>query len=84
MLFENINNSKENKPIHKHIKLKNRDIINLNQIQTAYKSQTNEHLNLNDLIGMSINLLIKETKSQIANKSELEAINFLKELKENL
>lgn len=84
MIFENINTANENKPIHKHIKLKPNHIINLNQIQTAYKSQTNQHLNLNDLIGMSINLLIKETKSQIANKSELEAINFLKELKEDL
>ncbi|MBQ3414953.1 MAG: hypothetical protein IJH39_06330 [Clostridia bacterium] len=86
MIFENINqtNQPDNKKIQKHISLNPEAVINLNAIQTAYKVETNEHINLNDLIAISINVLVKLIKNEIANNSELEAIKYLTKLKKEL
>ena len=86
MIFDSINNTTQpdNRKIQKHIALNPNAIINLNAIQTAYKVETQEHITLNELIGVSINELVKSIKNKIANGNELEAINYLKSLKNEL
>lgn len=82
MLFQEINNTNQpdNKKIQKHIKLDPNLIINLNNIQVAYKVETSQHINLNDLITIGLNLLIKNLKQEIAKGNELKAIEYLNEL----
>lgn len=86
MLFENINTTSQpdKKKIEKHIKLDPYLITNLNNIQIAYKVETSQHINLNDLISISINLLIKELKKEISKGNELKAIEYLTELNQEL
>lgn len=86
MLFENINTTSQpyKKKIEKHIKLDPYFITNLNNIQIAYKVETNQHINLNDLISISINLLIKEIKKEIAKGNETNAIQYLNQLHQEL
>ena len=82
MLFQEINNTNtENKKIQKHIKLDPNLIINLNNVQIAYKLETSQHINLNDLITIGLNLLIKNLKQEIAKGNEKQAIEYLNELK---
>ena len=86
MLFENINTTSQpdKKKIEKHIKLDPYLITNLNNIQIAYKVETCQHINLNDLISISINLLIKDLKKEISKGNELKAIEYLTELNQEL
>jgi len=86
MLFENINTTSQpdKKKIEKHIKLDPYLITNLNNIQIAYKVETSQHINLNDLISISINLLIKDLKKEISKGNELKAIEYLTELNQEL
>ena len=86
MIFENINNTnqKDSKKIKKHISLNPNAIINLNAIQTAYRVETQENITLNELIGISINVLTTLIKQEIGKTSEKEAINYLIKLKEDL
>lgn len=83
MLFQEINttNQPDKKKIEKHIKLNPNLIINLNNIQVAYKVETSQHINLNDLITLGLNLLIKDLKQEIANGNEKQAIEYLNQLK---
>ena len=85
MIFETLNNinQNENKHLDKHIKLNPSNAIKLNEVQIAFKTQTNKHINLNQLINMSVNVFIKNIKKEIVNNNELQAIEYIKnELKE--
>lgn len=83
MIFENITNGNkpDNKKISKHIKFNPDELINLNAVQLAYKTQTNKHINLNELISISVNLFINEIKKEITRNNEIKAIEYIETLK---
>lgn len=86
MIFENITNGNqpETKKISKHIKFNPNELINLNAIQLAYKTETNQHITLNDLVSISINLFINEIKKEIVRNNEIKAIEYIKTLKKEI
>lgn len=83
MLFEDIItiNQPDNKKIEKHIKLNPALLVALNNIQIAYKIETKQHINLNELVSIGLNLLIKELKKEIARTDNYKTIVYLQELK---
>lgn len=86
MLFENIINDTEtnNKSIDKHIKLNPSNNINLNAVQIAYKVETNEILNLNELINICILEFTKKINNISSSGNESEAIQYINQLRNEL
>jgi len=85
MFQETLNKEYEDKhKIHKHIKLDAINNMNLNEIQIAYKLNKQEHINLEELINISILFFVRELNTIITNGDEQEAINLIETLKKEL
>lgn len=85
MFKETLNKEyKDKDKIHKHIKLDAINNMNLNEIQIAYKLNKQEHINLEDLINVSIMFFVGELKTIISNGNEQEAINLIEKLQKEI
>ena len=86
MLFEDIikNNETDYKTIDKHIKLNPNSAINLNAVQIAFKLQTNEIINFNELINMCVLDFIKSINNISSSGNDNEAIQYINQLRNEL
>ena len=86
LIFANIINDNENinKSIDKHIKLNPSNAINLNAVQIAFKVETKEQMNLNELINICILEFIKQMNNIATPGNESQAIQYINELRKEL